>query len=136
MYAGSQYVNDYIKQNSGCFLYEGDEIKCKVKELSCCQPDPVPELPFCNWNLDNSFCNGYDEEKEDSCCQFCDCQHHTCLPNQELKCRRPTVGEALTYFSDKVSDNVFGFKLFDASKKILIGTALLIAAIIFWKLFL
>lgn len=131
---GSIYVNNYIDENSGCFLYENGEPHCKIKELSCCQPNPIDTLPFCNLNVDAKICDGFDEEDEGSCCKLCDCAYHDCLPNQSMKCRRPTYAEALTYLSDSVTENLLGFKLFGNLKYILPCLGILVAAVILWKL--
>lgn len=97
---GVSYINNYIQSNSGCFL-KTDEAVCKVQALSCCQPDAVDKLPFCPLQVAQPDpCLGYDEDQVASCCQWCDCQYQTCLPNQTMECRRPTIGEALAHYAD------------------------------------
>ncbi|GFY38826.1 uncharacterized protein TNIN_3511 [Trichonephila inaurata madagascariensis] len=104
---GTHYVNEYIQQHSGCFLHEKGRVLCKVKELSCRQPNAVDDLPFCSLpSLNSNVCDGFDEDAERSCCRLCDCRHQQCAPGQELKCARPTVGEALSYFA---KDHLLGF---------------------------
>ncbi|GFQ68169.1 uncharacterized protein TNCT_729901 [Trichonephila clavata] len=119
---GTHYVNEYIQENSGCFLYEKGRVHCKVKELSCCQPQPVHDVPFCSLHLSSQLCTGFDEDAEKSCCRLCDCQHQRCWPGQELKCRRPTVAEALSYFS---KDFGFGW-FFKMTAFVLLGCILLL----------
>lgn len=97
---GAQYVNQYIHDNSGCFLYDRGVLQCKMKDLSCCQTGET-DVAFCDPfpTVHASICDGYDTERETSCCRLCDCQHYDCSPSQELKCRNPTVGEALSFFA-------------------------------------
>lgn len=104
---GAQYVDQYIHDNSGCFLYDQGEIQCKMKDLSCCEKEPTG-VPYCNpfVTVHANICDGYDSETEDSCCRLCDCSHHVCSPTQELKCRRPTVGEALSFFAKSGTKSV------------------------------
>lgn len=106
---GVSQVNSYIQSNSGCFLKSSDETVCKVAQLSCCQPEPVEGLSTCPQQILGSPCHGFDEDKEGECCKLCDCQYNDCLPNQTMECRRPTIGEALTYFSQSAASNVFSF---------------------------
>lgn len=95
---GVSAINDYIQSNSGCFLKSENSV-CKVKDLSCCQPDPVDELSFCSQTVQGDPCLNFDEDKEKSCCKLCDCQFYNCLPGQEMECRRPTIGEALAHYA-------------------------------------
>lgn len=97
---GVSYINDYIQSNSGCFMKSNDSV-CKVKELSCCQPEAVENVPFCSLpslpKLDP--CKGFNEDTEKTCCRYCDCKLNNCLPHQTMECRRPTIGEALSYYA-------------------------------------
>lgn len=106
---GISHVNDYIQSNSGCFLKSSDGTICKVAQLSCCQPEPVDGVSPCPQAILGSPCHGFDEDKEKSCCKLCDCKYNDCLPNQTMECQRPTIGEALTYFSQGVASNLFSF---------------------------
>ncbi|GIY64792.1 uncharacterized protein CEXT_420531 [Caerostris extrusa] len=56
-----------------------------------------------------NVCNGFDEDVEQTCCRMCDCQFTNCLPNQTMECRRPSVGEALSHFSQSLTSNVWSF---------------------------
>lgn len=99
-------VDDYISENSGCFLYTGNDV-CKVKELSCCNTNPSKEIPFCkgiNFNLNT--CKNYDKEKEKICCRKCDCKYHACAPNQTMECKTATVAEALSHFVNQSGSTV------------------------------
>lgn len=104
----SQQIADYIKSNSGCFLLDKStgKIKCKVRELSCCNPDPVLDVSFCSIGAVD-VCQGFDEQKENSCCRQCDCNSHPCDENETLECQRPTVGDALSYFSKNTVSGIF-----------------------------
>jgi hypothetical protein len=96
-------IENYIASNSGCFLLS-EEHSCKVKELSCCQPDPVENLPFCNLPMAQSnICNQFNEDVEKSCCRLCSCAEQQCLPGQTMECRRPTVGDGLSYIVDSLA---------------------------------
>ncbi|KMQ83657.1 hypothetical protein RF55_19443 [Lasius niger] len=109
-YAATQ-ISSFIHNNSGCFLFENDEIVGKMKNLSCCQKESIQHVKDLGLFADtapSNACDGYDnddddedaeKEKEDTCCRFCDCKYHDCAVNQRMECRRPTVGEALTHFS-------------------------------------
>ncbi|GIY03989.1 uncharacterized protein CDAR_304831 [Caerostris darwini] len=106
---GVHYINNYIQSNSGCFLTQGSSV-CKVKSLSCCQPDKVTNVNFCpDQDNQKKACNGFDEDVEHTCCRMCDCQFNNCLPNQTMECRRPSVGEALSHFSQSLTSNVWSF---------------------------
>ncbi|GFQ84253.1 uncharacterized protein TNCT_539811 [Trichonephila clavata] len=61
---GISYIDNYIQSNSGCFLHSGSSV-CKVKSLSCCQPEAVDKVPYCpdQQTLGNP-CNGYNEDVE------------------------------------------------------------------------
>lgn len=106
---GISKINNYIQSNSGCFIKTADSV-CKVNALSCCQPDSVDNLPHCNLQpkqLDP--CRGFDEDKEQTCCRFCDCQVQNCLPNETMECRRPTIAEALTHFAGTLTSSFWRF---------------------------
>ncbi|GFQ84519.1 uncharacterized protein TNCT_311261 [Trichonephila clavata] len=64
-------------------LHSGSSV-CKVKSLSCCQPEAVDKVPYCpdQQTLGNP-CNGYNEDVEKTCCRLCDCQYNNCLPHQK-----------------------------------------------------
>lgn len=101
------YINDYIQSNSGCFIKTKQSI-CKLESLSCCQPDPVENVSFCSFNVQYPDpCDNFNEDVENSCCKFCDCRYHDCLPSQTMECRRPTVGEALTHFSSGLTSSIW-----------------------------
>lgn len=103
------WVENYIASNSGCFLLS-DDGACKVRELSCCQPDPVDNLSFCQLPIPQPEpCQHFNEDTEKSCCRFCDCKVQPCLPGQTLECRRPTVGQALSYLSENVTSTLLNW---------------------------
>lgn len=96
---GISYINDYIQSNSGCFIKSNNSV-CKVKELSCCQPEQVQDVPFCKMSLlKPDMCKGFNEDAEKSCCRYCDCTFNDCLPTQTMECRRPTISEALSHYA-------------------------------------
>lgn len=106
---GSAYgIWSFIKSNSGCFKKTGNEIKCKVKELSCCQKESVRDLPNCE-GLDHlaNVCENFDEDKENSCCRLCNCSTTNCEGDEEMVCQRPTIGDALTHFSKQVGSGLW-----------------------------
>lgn len=98
---GIHYVMKYINTNSGCFLKDSSNVHCKVKNFSCCQKEAIDELPFCpeGPNTFDPCGTDFDEDKEQSCCKLCSCDHYDCKPGQKLECQRPSVGEALTHFA-------------------------------------
>jgi hypothetical protein len=103
---GISKINDYIQSNSGCFLISNDTV-CKVRALSCCQPEPVNNIAFCpEIPLGYDPCHGYDEDKEKECCKLCSCQESDCLPHQTMECRRPTIAEALSYYAQGLSSDI------------------------------
>lgn len=110
---GAHYINNYIQSNSGCFLIsgnaKGDSI-CKVRELSCCQPEPVANLNYCKESklAAGNPCLGFDEDREQSCCRHCNCQEFECLPHQRMECRRPTVADSLSHLSQEVFSHFNG----------------------------
>lgn len=102
-------IMNYIDSNSGCFLKKKDSV-CKVRAFSCCQKNPVDNVPFCPEpdslkNVCENFKENYDDEKEDACCRLCSCQFFNCAANETLKCQRPTVGEALTHIAATLGQN-------------------------------
>ncbi|GBN47670.1 hypothetical protein AVEN_3105-1 [Araneus ventricosus] len=105
------YINNYIQSNSGCFLttvgFKGKSV-CKVKELSCCQQDHVKNVSNCEESkfAAGNPCNNYDEDKENLCCRHCNCQEYDCLPHQNMECRRPSVGDALTHLTQEVTSHL------------------------------
>lgn len=105
---GISSIWDYIESNSGCFLKKTDGSVCKIREFSCCQKDPVDNVPFCDGaQAMANACDGFDEEKEKSCCKLCDCQHLGCLPNETMQCQRPTVADALNHFSTQFGSTIW-----------------------------
>jgi len=105
--AAVTWIENYITSNSGCFLMSDDSV-CKMKNLSCCQPDPVENLSFCNFSVINpNVCQGYVDDSSKSCCLQCNCIDQACLPGQTMECRRPTVGQALSHLSDNVMSTVW-----------------------------
>lgn len=108
---GVQHIMSYIDSNSGCFL-KGPRSVCKVRGLSCCQKDPIDQVPFCNEPAAFTHaCDTFDEDVEKSCCRLCDCEHYGCLPGQSMECQRPTFAEAISHYAgDTVSDLLSGFQ--------------------------
>lgn len=106
--AGIYYIWDYIETNSGCFKKNFDGSMCKIKELSCCQKKDVVGIPNCNGLiLPSEPCKNYKEDNA-SCCDRCQCGSEiTCGLGEEVECQRPTVAEALSYFSQEVSSSVW-----------------------------
>lgn len=97
--AVASLISKYIDTNTGCFKVVKGKIECKVKALSCCLPDPNPEVGFCPEKYANP-CGNYDYKNEGgSCCLRCSCRDQHCAPDEELECRNATVGEALSYYS-------------------------------------
>lgn len=97
-------VQNYIHDNSGCFLYSGSKKKCKVAELSCCQPAKSQNIPLCaNFQNFINICQGYDKSKSNDCCRFCDeKKYHFLQLGETLKCSSPTISDALANLSSKV----------------------------------
>lgn len=105
----AKHVTSYIHTNSGCFLYEKGEPMCKVRELSCCQSENIDGFKDCPSGFgDANTCGGYNEKTEKSCCRLCDCKHHSCTATQQLICRKPTVGEALTFYASSAGSLIIG----------------------------
>lgn len=131
---GTQSINNYIYENSGCFLYENNNVLCKIKELSCwSENDPLQiEIPFCKElnNIPTNACEGVDDF-----CASCDCDTVGCEENQTVECRKATVGEALSHFvsttSDYVSDKIMSFPLV---KPLIAGVVIVFIILILWRL--
>lgn len=104
---GIYQIVDYINSNSGCFL-KGPNFTCKVKAYSCCQKEAVNGVEFCDEGVleNKNICEGYDINKEESCCRYCTCDVYDCSPHETMECQRPTVGEALTHFAETLSSSV------------------------------
>lgn len=142
--AAIAWVNNYITTNSGCFLLNAsDDTVCKVQDLSCCQPNPVEGLSFCkNFTIKNSrACDNYVDTTMNDCCLECNCQQQSCLPHQTLECRRPTVGQALSYISENVASTLFDLTspiwnaIYSWLVWILGGVGILLAIWLVWILF-
>ncbi|GFY67225.1 uncharacterized protein TNIN_228241 [Trichonephila inaurata madagascariensis] len=103
---GISYIDNYIQSNSGCFLYSGSTV-CKVKALSCCQPEAVDKVPFCHDQTLENICNGYNEDVEKTCYRLCHRQYYNCLPHQRMECQRPTIVEALSYYAQEITYSVW-----------------------------
>lgn len=105
---GVTSIWNYIESNSGCFKKNSDGSVCKVRELSCCQPKQLEDIPYCDgWNHYQNLCNQFDEEQEGSCCKLCTCKDVLCNENEEMQCQRPTVAEALSHFAENLSSGVW-----------------------------
>lgn len=105
---GVTSIWNYIESNSGCFKKNPDGSVCKVRELSCCQPEELENITYCdNMNLYHAICDQYDEEQEQSCCKLCDCTQVGCDEQETMQCQRPTVADALTHFAQNVSSGVW-----------------------------
>lgn len=129
MGATSHYVTEYIRNNSGCFLYDKNgKPTCKIRDLSCCSQKHVPNsLKFCddykeNYSFpklfinDESFRNGLRMpcEKyldEESCCKYCDCLYHECDEGVTMKCQNPTIGEAMSHIAGTVGSGILSTTL-------------------------
>lgn len=129
----SQYVTDYIRNNSGCFLYDKDgKPTCKIRDLSCCSQKDVPNpLKFCDdlneknplpklfindETSQNSFgtqspCYNYEDEGIESCCKYCDCIYHKCDEDVTMKCKNPTIGEAMSHIAGTVGSGILNTTL-------------------------
>lgn len=104
----ANYVVRYVHNNSGCFVHTGSET-CKVRELSCCQPEASEGVPFCDWpNIAprGDPCHGFDETRAGSCCVLCNCKDQTCGAGQTMGCERATVGDALAAVADSAAKTV------------------------------
>lgn len=134
---GVAHIDNYIQSNSGCFLKSLDGSVCKVEQLSCCQPEPVEGISTCPQVIQGNPCAGFDEDEEGSCCKLCSCEYNDCLPTQTMECRRPTIGEALTYYAQGLSSNMFGFlsNLFPILYWILGGAVTLLVIWLIWQIF-
>lgn len=129
----SQYVTDYIRNNSGCFLFDKkDKPICKIRDLSCCSQNNAPNaLKFCDdldekYSLpklfinDESFqnssgnrspCFNYEDEGMGSCCKYCDCLYHKCDEGVTMKCQNPTIGEAMSHIAGTVGSGILSTTL-------------------------
>lgn len=106
---GAHLVIKYIDTNSGCFLKDTSNVRCKVRNFSCCQKNAINELPFCPEDSDTDPCgNNFDEDKENSCCRLCSCEYYDCQPGQKLECQRPSIGEALSHFTSEALTGIAG----------------------------
>ena len=115
--ATAHYVTQYIRNNSGCFLYDSNgKRSCKVRSLSCCSQKNTPEaVQFCDdypklfLNDDNflktSPCDG--NEKSENCCKYCDCIYHECDKGEKMECENPTVNDAISHLVGKVGSDIF-----------------------------
>ena len=96
-------VEKYIYENSGCFLYVGSVKKCKVAELSCCQPKQSQNVPLCNgFQLHMNKCQGYNAQKTTDCCRFCDAKFYSLGLGETLNCSSPTISDALAHLSSNI----------------------------------
>ena len=105
------YVDQYIKGNTGCFLVSKNNT-CKIAQLSCCNPYTSNYVENCSdeiiqrLQIDPLACKNYDPINNPSCCEMCDCKYYPCESDEEMKCHRATVGEALTYFTENMTSTV------------------------------
>lgn len=105
---GAASIWNYIESNSGCFKKLGGGSVCKVKELSCCQKKSLDNVPNCaGMGVYGHVCHGYDDATEESCCKLCSCQELHCDENEELKCQKPTVADAIAHFAEKAKSGVW-----------------------------
>lgn len=104
------YVDNYMKGNTGCFLEKGNEV-CKLTMLSCCNPYASSYVETCDretinrLNVDKEACKNY-FLNDASCCKQCDCQFHKCEKDEKMFCRKATVAEAVTFFTDNMTTSV------------------------------
>lgn len=106
---GVHHIMGYVKANSGCFLKGSNSKVCKVKELSCCQKDKVDNVPFCDnmQGINDNICDGFEEDKTDSCCRLCDCSTLKCDWGQTAECKKPDIAEALSYFAQSFFSKIW-----------------------------
>lgn len=133
---GAAKISEYISENTGCFLFDENGSVCKMKDLSCCQQSEG-EVPPCTpfKTILPNACDGYDEKSEDSCCRRCDCQYHDCLPTQSMECRKPTVGDALSYFQQNLTDSFLGLLPMSVIKYFFIGGIILLVIVVIGVIF-
>lgn len=106
----AHYIMEYINTNSGCFLKNGKTVVCKVRAYSCCQKDPIDNVPFCPEDSDRVYrdpCNEYDGDNDESCCKYCSCEHFDCSFGENMVCKRPTVAEALSFFTVEAASGIW-----------------------------
>lgn len=105
---GVSSIWNYIESNSGCFMKRNDQV-CKVRELSCCQPDDLENVPFCPGVSPTyqNVCENFNEEQEGSCCKLCTCDAFECDGDETMQCQRPTVADALTHFAQTLGSGVW-----------------------------
>lgn len=136
------YVDNYMKGNTGCFLVKGDEV-CKLTALSCCNPYTSSYMETCDaqtvkrLNIDKNACNNY-LLNDASCCKKCDCQYHDCEKDETMSCRKSTVAEAVTFFTDNmvtgVSDTIHNILSSSVVIKIfLIGFLVVMMGVVIYK---
>lgn len=120
-----------ISENTGCFLFDENGTVCKMKELSCCQNSEagVPSCTPFKTILPNA-CDGYDEKSQKSCCRQCDCKYHNCLPTQPLECRQSTIGDALSYFQQSLTQSFLGLLATSIIKYLFIAGIVLLVIVI------
>lgn len=128
---GVSSIWNYIESNSGCFKKKADGTVCKVRELSCCQPGRLDNIPYCDgWKQYQNTCDQFDEENEDSCCKLCSCDEVACDENELMQCQRPTVADALTHFAENLRSGVWsGIEtLFPWVSYVVYGIGIILAA--------
>ena len=91
------YVNQYLSENTGCFLYENGTKKCKITNLSCCNRETTTNVPACDHIADPNTCDNYSVEGE--CCRMCSENHI-----KNVKCERASTAEA---FAAVLSGSIF-----------------------------
>lgn len=105
---GVSSIWNYIESNSGCFMKKQNGSVCKVQELSCCQKATLDNVANCaGMEHYQNVCEHYDEDQEQSCCKLCSCDHVGCYDQEEVRCQKPTVADALTHFAESVQSGVW-----------------------------
>lgn len=136
------YIDNYIKGNTGCFLEKDNEV-CKLTALSCCNPHTSSYVETCDsqtvsrLNIDRETCKNYIFSNA-SCCEKCDCKFYNCQKDEKMSCRKSTVAEALTFFTDNmkttISDTIHNILSSSIVIQIfLIGVLVIITGIIIYK---
>lgn len=114
---GVSKIHEYIEANSGCFLQGRNDV-CKMRSLSCCQNGAVQGVEFCQEPVEQAnqlknVCDGFDEDDptvQESCCLLCDCRTYGgCLPGESMECRRPTVAEAISFYTQSTMSGLTGW---------------------------
>ena len=102
------HILNYIEANSGCFKKQLDGTICKIKQLSCCQPNEVKHILTCSdLVIVSNPCGNY-KENDDNCCEHCKCGDGIkCKIGETVHCQRPTVDEALSYFSKELGSGLW-----------------------------